>query len=133
MKASSVYSKSLKIDDVPEGRALTLTINACKLFKFQGQNDRIEINFGECDKTLVLNVTNNDFLVAKLGDETDEWPGAKIKLSRKKLDRPFKGNTHTLAIVAAMRAPTVNGGTIQPANASNNDTFDDAPADFEAF
>jgi hypothetical protein len=130
MKASGIYSKGLNGASLADGAILTLTINGTKLFQMEGQNDKLEINFGEIEKTLILNVTNNDFLVAHLGDETDEWPGSKIKLAKKKLDRPFKGATHTLQIVAAKRPPIVSGGIAMPAPTLNNSTFPpDVPFD----
>jgi hypothetical protein len=101
MKASGVYSKGLKCEEVAERGHMDLTINNVRLAKFEGQADKLELNFGEIDKTLVLNVTNNDFLASKLGDETDDWPGAKIRIVAKKLDRPFKGNTHSITIIKA--------------------------------
>jgi hypothetical protein len=123
MKASGVYSKGLKAEDLADCGVMVLTINDCKLAQFEGQQDKIELNFGETDKTLILNVTNKDVLCEALGDETDNWPGAKIQLVRTKLDRPFKGQTHTLRIAKVKKPPVVAGGKIVPPPPPATDDF----------
>jgi hypothetical protein len=123
MKASGVYSKGLKVDEVAAAGVMDLTINDSRLAKFEGQADKIELNFGETEKTLVLNVTNLDFLTSKIGDETDDWPGSKIRIVAKKLDRPFKGNTHSITITHAKPG----GVSIPPTPTKMLETQEDVP------
>lgn len=49
-----------------------------------GNRDRMVISFVETNKRLPLNKTNALFLAEELGDDTDDWRGAKLVLGVEK-------------------------------------------------
>lgn len=87
-----IRRKSMNIEKVYKGKRLNadslrneqlenkpVTIKDIEMEKF-GEQDKVVLSFKETKLTLVLNVTNANFLKKKFGTETDEWIGKKIKL-----------------------------------------------------
>lgn len=86
MKASDVYGGQLMTSaDFKEKATLVLVITKVVKSEFPGQRAKIKLTFDEHEKCLALNVENNKRMVAKLGDETDDWIGARIKLGLHKV------------------------------------------------
>lgn len=89
MKASDVFSgKSLKADDI-KGREPIVTIESIETKTFDDGTKPI-IHFVGKEKALVCNRTNWNSIVDITGeDDSDRWPGKKIKLVVARVD--FQG------------------------------------------
>lgn len=106
MRASDYRGGSYyKADDFEDGLEVDTVIEAVDDCEFENGKHKLGVvlDYGE-GKTLVLNTTNLDALIATLGDDTDRWIGARIKV--KTLPTKFKGQTVMgITIVAARPGP----------------------------
>lgn len=55
---------------------------------------------GEDDRALYLNKTQAEFLVAKYGDESDDWIGEQVPLEVVRVNNPKTGKPHKKVYVA---------------------------------
>jgi hypothetical protein len=75
----------------------TLTIEDINIEEFEGKG-KVVFSFRECEERLVCNKTNCTVIAEEWGDETDEWIGGTIKLSRGRT--MMKGKATPCIIVA---------------------------------
>lgn len=83
MKRDEAFpSKYLKAADIPEeGRVFTIKDVEEEDFKQDGITEtKVLLYFRECEKGLILNKTNGNTVFDLCGEDTDDWPGKKIKL-----------------------------------------------------
>lgn len=76
-------SKWLKAGDLKkDGRPIKaeLTIDRTELVEFKDNTKKLGIFFRGKDKGLVLNKTNASLIAEQHGQDTNEWPGKKIKI-----------------------------------------------------
>lgn len=76
-------SSYLKTDDV-DRKGLELTITDVTEEEIVRGEEKLVLYFEELDKGLPLNKTNATTLAEDLGDDTDDWRGAKVLLRREK-------------------------------------------------
>ena len=91
MKIGSAFpSKFLKADDIGS-KTPVVTIDKLTVEEIQGEEKpKPVVYFKGSEKGLVLNVTNSNSITAIAGsDETDNWPGVKVRLFTCKVD--FQG------------------------------------------
>lgn len=67
------------------------------------EEEKVVVEFDDIDWELVLNQTREKVLRDKLGDETDDWKGAKLILSTAKI--PFKGKQVDTITIERITAP----------------------------
>ena len=114
MKSDDIFpSKYIKASDL-KGRAHMVTISHCVMEKL-GNDQKLIIYFQGKDKGLVTNKTNFGRIAYLYGDETDDWPGAKIVLVAELVD--FQGKP-TMAI--RVRAPNGAGPKKPPLQNTEN-------------
>lgn len=83
MKRSEAFpSNYLKAADIPEeGRVFTVKTVEEEEFKNDGETqNKVIVYFRESEKGLVLNKTNGNTMFDLCGEDTDEWPGKRVKL-----------------------------------------------------
>ena len=76
-------SKYLTQEDIGDGKKVTIQSIANDNLAMEGQPPEYKwvLKFTDCDKPLVLNVTNQQLCAKATGsEETDEWVGKKIVL-----------------------------------------------------
>jgi hypothetical protein len=95
MKISQIFpSRWLKAAELgPDG--LELTIRKVTLEEVGEEREQKPVMaFDETDKKLVLNITNSKAIAALTGlDDTDAWPGHKIKLVKVKVKVSYDEKT----------------------------------------
>ncbi len=101
----SPYIKAQDISELPK----KITIKEVSLEPIQGNSgdpvEKMVVAFKETDKLLLLNATNAKTLAEELGDESDDWVGAKISLIKTKTI--FEGkNVDAVRIASAEPAKT---------------------------
>lgn len=90
MKASDIFKgKSLKAEDI-QGREPIVTIESVSVQTFDDNTSKPVIKFRNAEKQLVCNKTNWNAIVDITGlEDSDDWPGQKIRLVVAKVD--FQG------------------------------------------
>lgn len=75
-------SKYLRAADIPdEGRVFTIKDVEEEDFKNDGETEtKIIVYFRESEKGLILNKTNGNTFFDLCGEDTDDWPGKKVRL-----------------------------------------------------
>jgi hypothetical protein len=82
MKVSEVYGGDIIVAaDFESGQEVVATIGRVGIFVDQAKGNKIRLGFSDNEKDLVLNKTNANVLSEKLGDDTDDWIGGKIKMA----------------------------------------------------
>jgi len=132
MKASDVYaSPYVCATDLKDGPVEVVVIEiAVGNFGNEGapKKDKITLRFDGCKKGMVVNKTNMLELVNALGDNTDDWLGARLTLGVRKVmfqNRLVDG----VAIIKAVKAyttPTTAGSEVN--NGKTDKRQDDAGA-----
>lgn len=107
MKASSLYeSPYLSAGDIGP-KLVTLAIAGVSEGVFKnGNNDdnsKLVVHFADSAKALVLSRQNAKRLIEALGDETDDWIGAKVTLTIGRVN--FSGKAVASIQIAAIANP----------------------------
>jgi hypothetical protein len=120
MKGSEIFQgKSLKAEDI-KGREPVVTIEKVTTQDFDDGKKPI-IHFVGKEKTLVCNKTNWNAIVEVTGeDDSDNWPGHKIKLVVARVD--YQGKR-----VDAIRIDPPNGSRPVPPPSVDAPADDDIP------
>lgn len=90
-------------DDIEDGDAVVVTIEDVEEEKVKGdRGDKVLLvlitrEFG--DKVHRLNTTQRDYLIEKLGDETDRWIGKRVPLVKQTVE--FQKKKYPTVYVAA--------------------------------
>jgi len=80
-RISEIYqSRFLRLDDMPEGRDVRLTIATSEPVGNTGEHKPV-LGFDGTNKAFVVNRTNSKIMAARLGDRLSDWPGHEIILS----------------------------------------------------
>jgi hypothetical protein len=102
MRVSDAFpSRYLRPDDL-RGRTPVVTIDRVSRERI-GEDQRFIVWFADVAKGLVCNKTNATTIGRLHGDETDQWPGKRIKLVVAHVD--YRGQSVPAIRVAAPDAP----------------------------
>ena len=83
MKISQRFEdRYLRAEDLSD--PIVVTINSVDEVTI-GDDERIIIEFSDCEKLLPLNKTNALNLAEMLGDDTDDWSGKRIEVYKEKV------------------------------------------------
>ena len=112
MRVSDAFpSRFLKASDLPAGKSPVLTIAKVSRETFD-DGARLVLGFAETSKLLALNKTNATAIARQHGDETDAWPGRKVRLVVLPVD--YRGSQVDAIRVAAPDAPAPRPAPADP-------------------
>jgi hypothetical protein len=113
MKKSDIFpSKYLKADDVQHDTIYTIREITSELVgQGEEQEEKRIAYFNECEKGLVLNVTNWDTIASLHGDDDDNWTGRPVTLFSTEVS--FSGR-QVMAIRVRLKAPKTGTAAVAP-------------------
>jgi hypothetical protein len=127
MKISEEYgSRLLRVDDIDEGQELKMVIIGLRRETMNDGKIKKVLHFHDAGFRWVLNPTNARKLAKVYGDESMDWVGRSIAISRGRTDYP---NENTACLVARA-LPDVPRRDIEPLPEALEEVYE-PPADDE--
>jgi hypothetical protein len=123
MNVNDLYSNEfIKVEDLKGKTTKPLTIMSA-IPEDLGNRTKLVLTFVETEKKLPLNKTNTMYLSDELGEESDDWKGAKVRIGPDKTI--FQGKrVPCIRIIEAVRPDSDSLHAAQSKEAENLSTED---------